>query len=294
MKYIDGLTRIACVKIAKWQRQQFSQLIQHGKIKIPEGKFCPPNLVIPSFVSFSCSRDIEEQILSILTLIYWVGKPQSWTIYSDGTYSNEQVQLLQSLGDFIKVKLWDENKTSSTLVGYESYMTDYASNHALGKRFCAYTTHKVDVPTIFLDSDVLFYQQAPIFLEVALREGGHWFLPDIGWGTLDSRYTEHHGREMFQLNGGFFITCPGFSWEPALDFLRFANNKFEYFTEQTATHIAFQKQSGKPLNSLYFVLSTSDQFQFNLHYQTSEIAIRHYVNPVRHKMWQFGWQWHIT
>ncbi|MEM5838758.1 hypothetical protein AAHH59_10675, partial [Pediococcus acidilactici] len=136
-----------CKQISKWQRKSFSNLIKNGQFEITEGQSKAPN-----FVSFSCGRDFEEQVLSILSLIHWVGRPQSWTIYSDGSHSEQQIQILSSLGSFIRVKLWNTNILS--LFDYKKCLTEYASQHAMGKRICAYSTHIIDCPTIFLDSDV--------------------------------------------------------------------------------------------------------------------------------------------
>jgi hypothetical protein len=291
MKYTNRLTREICVRISKLQRKRFSEIIEIGEIskfKIHDRQ----NSKFINMVSFSSGRDIEEQVLSILSFLHWVGQPNSWTIYSDGTHSKQQIEILESLGKFIFVKPWNQN--INNFLDYKDCLVDYASQYAMGKKMCAYSGHIIDSPTIFLDSDIVFYQKSSTLLDVALNEQEHWFLADVGWGCLDSNYKELHTREMFQLNGGFFLILPGFSWESAFDFIKSIKNKFEYFTEQTATHIAMREQGGKPFDPREFIITCSDQFNFKMSYAPSEIALRHYVNPVRHKMWQFGWEWHIS
>ncbi len=48
-------------------------------------------------VSFSGAKAFADQLLSIYTFYRNVGKPVSWKIYSDGTYSQEQILALESI-----------------------------------------------------------------------------------------------------------------------------------------------------------------------------------------------------
>ena len=47
------------------------------------------------------------------------------------------------------------------------------------------------------------------------------------------------------------------------------------------------------LDPRQFIIDSTDQFDFALKYYPESIAMRHYTSPVRHKMWQRGWQWHF-
>jgi hypothetical protein len=51
------------------------------------------------------------------------------------------------------------------------------------------------------------------------------------------------------------------------------------------THLAMHSSGARPLDARKFVLQLDDQFIFRDRYANPTIALRHYVNPVRHKFW---------
>ncbi len=280
MRYVKGLTRRVCVELAARGRAAFPR--ETPSVSRAERE-APLDLA-----SFSGSRDIREQCLSVLTFLHWVGKPRSWTIYSDGTHQPEDKELLESFG--VRVAPWNANPARNSVI--ETY-SNHATQHAMGKRLSAYSSHPLAGPTLFLDSDVLFYGRAFELLTAALNEPAHWFLPDVDWGHLDTRYMAGHGRAMYQLNGGFYLLRPSFDWTRVTDALAAYSPDFQYFSDQTSYHIGLLGQGARPLDPRFFVVDASDQFSFAPAYRPAEIALRHYTGPVRHKMWQYGWKWHF-
>ena len=174
------------------------------------------------------------------------------------------------------------------------FLFEYAQQHAMGKRLIAYSTLPLRTPTLFLDSDVFFYAKAAELLSLAFAGPQNWFLPDMDWGTLDTRFLATNSRDLYQSNGGFYLLKPGFSWEPVLDFLKQLDNKFEYFSDQTAFHVAFKQQGVMALDPRVFILHCDDQFALGLNEAPREMAIRHFVAMVRHKIWEPGWRWHLA
>ena len=293
MKYLDGFRRRITIRIAAYRRKKFSRLIRQMPHWKEEFNINSEEKKEFDFVSFSSSRDIEEQVLSILSLLKWYGYPQNWYIYSDGSHTENDIKILQSLGIFIKFKKWDQNIGVLNHPQKNALYT-YASMAPLGKRLLCYITHNIEKQTIFLDSDIIFYRGIKRSMQEISSKPTHWFLPDIGWGTLDSRYTTQQTLfEMYQLNGGFSVLNKGFSWNKAIEFISLLGDKFEYFSEQTAFHIAMQNQNSYPLDPRKFIMHARDQFLFRTLQQNSEITIRHFVSPVRHKIWQNGHEWHL-
>jgi hypothetical protein len=289
IKYQGGLTKIICARFGRHGKKEFSKLIsidQLPHVKAREKKWDI------DVVSFSGKRDFEEQVLSILSFLRYAGKPKRWVIYSDDSHTKFHHDFISRNFDFASIERW--NKNEDKYAPYAATLDSYMKYNVLGKRMYAYANHLSDGQIIFLDSDVVFYSAIFEKLDIVIKDGGSWYLPDAGWGTLDSRYKASHVPEMFQLNGGCFISSPAFSWELAYAYLQSLNNTFEYFSDQTAFHIAFIGQGAKPLDPRVCVLNCDDQFDFSYKYGPEEIALRHYVNPIRHKMWQKNWKWHLN
>jgi hypothetical protein len=51
------------------------------------------------------------------------------------------------------------------------------------------------------------------------------------------------------------------------------------------THLTMHANGAKPFAREKFVLELDDQFVFSDRHARRDIALRHYVNPVRHKFW---------
>jgi hypothetical protein len=58
-----------------------------------------------------------------------------------------------------------------------------------------------------------------------------------------------------------------------------------FFTNQTMTHLAMHANGAQPFDRSKYVLQLDDQFGFRDRHATRDVALRHYVNPVRHKFW---------
>jgi hypothetical protein len=51
------------------------------------------------------------------------------------------------------------------------------------------------------------------------------------------------------------------------------------------THLTLHKNGAHRFDPAKYVLQLDDQFDFQDRYAGSSLALRHYVNPVRHKLW---------
>src|SRR5439155_446556 len=58
-----------------------------------------------------------------------------------------------------------------------------------------------------------------------------------------------------------------------------------FFTNQTVMHLCMHANGAVPFDPDKFVLKVDDQFIYRDQYAGPSIAIRHYVNPIRHKFW---------
>lgn len=298
-----GITKKIATAIGNLNREKFkkkleldlSNLLEQVNQKAP---------IAMEVVSFSSNNDYSEQLLSILSFLRYVGKPIAWTIYSDGSHTDKQKKQVSSDFDFVSIKSidWDEvisleELCCDDLKPYHNYILDYANNHAFGKRLFYYLNHPINYPTLFIDSDILFYEKANVF-DILINEkpsANGWYMPDIGWGCLDSRYKAIYSQQTYQVNAGLMFVLKKFdNYKKSLDFYKVLDYKYEYFSEQTIINILLKENSFMPLTPKSFILDGGDQFNFRQLYKPSEMAVRHYTGPVRHKMWQKDYKWHLS
>jgi hypothetical protein len=298
----SGLTKKITTTIAKNNRSKFRKLIDNDLVLMIKDINCQKKIEM-EVVSFSSNSDYDEQLLSILSFLRYVGKPISWTIYSDGSHTAKQKEQISTDTDFVVIKSIDWESITSLegiccddLKPYHIYILHYASAHAFGKRLFYYLNHQINQPTLFIDSDVLFYKKANIF-DILLNEKPNvcgWYMPDIGWGCFDSRYIAMHSKQTYQVNAGLMFVLKKFdNYKKSLDFYKILDFEYEYFSEQTIINILLKENCFMPLTPKTFILDDSDQFDFSYLHNPKEMAVRHYTGPVRHKMWQRNYKWHL-
>ena len=305
MKKIKGqgtLTKMFASQIASFNKKKFTMYIsKKDNLKQFVFDFYGGKKINIDVVSFSSAHDFSEQVLSILSFIKNVGVPASWVVYSDGTHTNEQVNHLEREFSFLKIiKIehiddYIRKNIKTSLLPYIELLTKYAEMSPLGKRLFLYLNYKIIIPVLFIDSDIVFYQKSSCLDNLINDKKNGWFLPDADWNNLDSRYMANTTPQPYQVNGGLFIINKELSEVSlGLNFLKSLNNSYEYFSDQTAIHIILLANNFIPLDPRVFALNSGDQFDFGYFYLKDTLAVRHYTGPVRHKMWQRDWKWHLS
>jgi len=303
IKYQGGITKFVTCTAGNINKQKFKSHIATSLGLSALNKAVNNGQYIDmSVVSFSSANDFTEQVFSILSFLKYVSKPAEWVIYSDGSHTNDQIALLAEIFDFVKFKIYDWADSNAVfqnikpaLAPYKDQFLDYGQKFPLGKRLYYYLNHNIEKPTLFLDSDVLFYNKAAALCNLLNEPYSGWFLPDAVWGCLDNSYKNKFVPQAYQVNGGFFILKKELeNISGGLDFLKSLNCRYEYFTEQTVMHILLKDNGLMPLDPRIFILNSADQFDFAYLYPRESMAIRHYTGPVRHKMWQKNWKWHLA
>lgn len=230
--------------------------------------------------AFSCERDLPEQVASIRSFIRFVGVPDSFTVVSDGSYSTESRHLLSKISSCVNV-LDLKSIVSNNL---HRFIYDYANQHPLGKKLATLMSIPIKKPTIYADSDILFFPGANTIINIAnLIDRKPWYLPDCAF-ALDDRLLNDSER-VASVNSGFMLLKQPLNWEMPLERLKRLAGISNYFTEQTIVHLAMHNNQALPLCSSKFIVALDDQFIYSDKYADNSIALRHYVNPVRHKIW---------
>lgn len=277
-------------KIASRKKEQFKQLLSSDNLT-----FKPSNINVNlNIISISGSYQFEDQILSIISFIVNVGLPNSWLVYSDGTHSTKQLELFTKLFSFIEVKMWSD--ITCNFPSEKHTFDSYIKKHPIGKKTFIVLNHRSEEPFIFADSDIVFYKPFKTYLPLLTHTNYSYYMVDNDWCCLDSNYMQTNDKEMFQLNSGLLLIQPSFKWGAAMDYLSYLEkiDKFEFFSDQTAIHIAFKNNTALPFDPRSFKVEMYDHFKLKVAPTTKQLSARHYVGTIRHKMWQKGWKWHLT
>jgi hypothetical protein len=155
----------------------------------------------------------------------------------------------------------------------------------MGRKLLALLSIPVNQTTIYTDSDILFFPGASDLVNLA--NSGNTvsrYLPDCAC-KMDERVIYDEVEKLNSVNGGFIVFKEPLDWSFALERLSKLEELNHYFTEQTLVHLTMHYNQAKPLCSKRYVLSVEDQFIYPDKYAGKEIALRHYVNDVRHKLW---------
>ncbi|OCX54556.1 hypothetical protein BEL04_09985 [Mucilaginibacter sp. PPCGB 2223] len=285
IKYQGGITKALCQRKAERNKREFAK----GINAIDISAMTNPETVNFEIISFSGASGFEDQVLSIFSFLVYAGTPVKWTIYSDKSYSQEQKQAFKNKFPFAAVVDWDEGK----YIRENQLLADYLKECHLAKKLNAILSHPYDRQTIYIDSDILFYKNFAGYLESGLLDKGLWYAPDTMWGNNAANYFKHKTTSIYPLNSGLLIMDQSFNKADIFEYLESLKGKYHYFSEQSSFEYAFRKQDANVLDPRQFIIDTADQFDFATKYHPDEIAMRHYTGPVRHKMWQNGWEWHL-
>ena len=254
-------------------RRSLTQIV---KISIPQTR-----KIKIAVYSLSCERDLPEQVASIRSFIRHVGIPDQFTVISDGTYSRESCQLLRKIHPCVEIV--DQQKLVRTDLPQCIY--DYAEHHPLGKKLAALISIQINQVTLYTDSDILFFPDASELITLAaLDDKCSRYLLDCAI-SLDERILYDESEKLNPVNSGLILFKKQLDWSFGIERLVKCQESPNYFTEQTIVHLTMHYNHNVPLCSKRYVVSLDDQFIYSDNYANQKIALRHYVNPVRHKFW---------
>ena len=231
--------------------------------------------------SFSGEAALPEQVASIRSFLRHVGRPPMFNVVSDGSYSESSKQFLQALDACVcirEVKDWAPRNVPPSMY---RYVTEYQMGRQLGLIMSLSAKQQ----TLYTDSDILFFAGADdLHARAATRDVPAMYLPDCLFSG-DERVLRDPRETNEPVNSGFLLLFRELDWSLVVQ--RFLELKDEpnYFTNQTLVHLAMHANHAAPLDPRKYVLQLDDQFVYPDRYASPQIALRHYVNPVRHKFW---------
>ncbi len=245
----------------------------------------PPRRVGVDMISFSCERDLPEQVLSIRSFLRYVGEPVSFQVVSDGTIADASAALLARLSPVVRVTSVDEYAAG---VPVHPAVQEFADAKAYGRKLVALTAMRpAGRPVGYADSDVLFHRGgADLAGHIDAMDDRAYFLHD-NIEALDVRLVPPAERNP-PLNSGFLLTGRPIDWRDATERLGTigeADAPGYGWTEQSVVHLAYRASAAVPLPRDAAVVATYDEFLWSDRHVGETTWLRHYVTGTRFKMW---------
>ena len=244
---------------------------------------CAPQVDLDVF-SFSSEKELPEQVASIRSFLTHVGVPTRFAVLSEGDHSVDSRDLLRSLHPRVDVIDWDRFARPDL----PPVLRDYARMTWRGKKVAAVLSLPDGRPVLYADSDILFFPGASELRSLGDGdERGPLYLPDcqVGHTFLDDRMLRAGERGAEGVNSGFFFHTSSLDWRMPLDRLRRLPTRPRLFAGQTVVHLAMHDARARPLDRARFVMATDDKSIAEDPYVGADTVLRHYVTPVRHKLW---------
>ncbi len=253
--------------------------------------------------SYSGAAALPEQVASIRSFLRHAGRPKSFTIVSDGTHSVGDRKLLEQLDPSV---VFQEKVIASAVEGSRGEtlkltppdpsaplgmtLGDYLSHHFTGKQLALIMSLPCEGPALYLDSDVLFFPGAADLLVQAQRTDlPALYLADCQFSG-DERLLRSATEQQNPVNTGVLFLFRPLDWSLALARFGELTEQPTFFTNQTMAHLAMHANGAAPFDPAKYVLRLDDQTIYTDRAAGSAIALRHYVNPVRHKFWTTLWR----
>ncbi|MDY6781746.1 MAG: hypothetical protein SW833_04185 [Cyanobacteriota bacterium] len=261
----------------KFNRSLYSKILpQLVRRPIPQTRTVPI-----SAYALSCERDLPEQVASIRSFLRHVGIPTTFAIISDGSYTQNSLNLLEQIHPCVKII----PLTQFAGTDLPQAVYTYAKQNPMGKKLAAILSIPVVGSTLYIDSDILFFPKAAELVELATaRDRKSYYLPDETH-ALDERILKNDSEKVHPVNGGFILFKDNLDWSLAMERFLAMKTAPNYFTEQTMVHLTLHENHALPLCPRSYIMARDDEFIYRDRYAGDTIVLRHYVSPVRHKFW---------
>ena len=231
--------------------------------------------------SYSGERMLPEQVASIRSFLANAGRPRQFTVVSDGSHRQSSIKLLEKIDACVRVDQTPPVPEASLPEKVKSYL----ETHPTGKQLAVIMSLPINGPTLYSDSDVLFFQCAHELAELAnVRSASAFYLADYQFAG-DERLISDPSEMRNPANTGFLFLFQKLDWSVGLRRLAELRGEPTFFTNQTVTHLCLHANGATSFDAEKFVLKTDDEFIYRDRHAGPGIAMRHYVNQIRHKFW---------
>jgi len=229
--------------------------------------------------AYSGQATLPEQVASVRSFLAHVGRPNRFTIFSDGSHTSRAIQLLEQIDPVVHV--------SESLPSLSSPLPEqvrgYLTAHPTGKQLLVIMSLPVHGPALYTDSDVLFFPGATDLIDLAkTRDVPAFYLADYQFSG-DERLLSGSAEKEEPANTGFLLLLQKLDWSLGIERLLKLKGAPNFFTNQTVVHLCMHVNGALPLDPQKYILQVDDQFIYRDYYTDTSLAMRHYVSPVRHE-----------
>ncbi|MEY2506764.1 MAG: hypothetical protein QOH01_1093 [Verrucomicrobiota bacterium] len=204
-----------------------------------------------------------------------------FNVVSDDSYSEASKRILQDIDPSISVREaadWVPKDLPANIY-------PYLKNHPTGRQLALIMSLPIDAPVLYLDSDILFFAgAADLHAHIDKRDVPALYLADCHFSG-DERLLRGADEAAQPVNTGFLLLFQQLDWSLSVERFLELRGAPTFFTNQTMTHLTMHANGAAAFDSRKYVLQLDDQFVYPDRYANRAIALRHYVNPVRHKFW---------
>jgi len=271
---------------ARWKGSTLRNIYRSLLPLIVRRPIKPPRLLPLRVFAFSNEQMLPEQIRSIRSFLRYAGRPEKFTVVSDGSHSARSVRLLEQVDSSVSVRPVGEGLPTGLPEKFRHYVLTYQMGRQLGLLMSL----PVNGPVLYLDSDVLFFPGASDFSRyLTATDAPVFYLQDCQL-SADARVFRNDAEKRDPVNCGALLFLKQIDWSLAVDRFLELEGEPNFFTNQTLAHLALHANGARPFPPAKYVVQLDDQVVFPDRYAGPELALRHYVNPVRHKFWGNLWR----
>jgi hypothetical protein len=267
---------------ARWEGDLRRQTYRALLPKIVSRKVQPVCAVPLEVYSYSGEAMLPEQVRSIRSFLRHVGRPTSFTVITDGSHREESIALLKEIDQVIAVRPAGEHLPPNLPEKFRHYVT----THPTGKQLGLTMSLPRNGPAFYADSDVLFFPGASnLVRDSTVLDAPALYLQDCQDCSADARLWRRPNESIHPVNSGLLLLLRPIDWSLAIERFLELEGEANFFTNQTLVHLVMHANGARPLDPARYVLQLDDQFIYPDRYAAPHLVLRHYVNPVRHKMW---------
>src|SRR5437773_5007788 len=128
--------------------------------KIVRRQIDSPRALDIDVFAYSNEAMLPEQIASVRSFLKYGGRPNRFTIVSDGTHRPRAVSLLQQIDSCIRLA------DARDFLSQPSSSGDYFANHPTGKQLALIMSLPLERPALYIDADVLFFPDAVVLADL--------------------------------------------------------------------------------------------------------------------------------
>jgi hypothetical protein len=266
---------------ARWEGQIVRRLYRAILPMIVKSKVRVHNDAPFEVFAYSGEATLPEQAASVRSFLAHVGRPKRFTIFSDGSYTRRSIQLLEQIHPAVHVS----ESLPSLSPALPEQIRPYLTTHPTGKQLLIIMSLPANGPALYADSDVLFFPGATDLIDLArTRDAPAFYLADYQFSG-DERLLSGSAEKEKPANTGFLLLFEKIDWSLGIERLLKLKGAPNFFTNQTIVHLCMHANGAVPFDQRKYILQVDDQFGYQDRYAGSSLAMRHYVNPVRHKFW---------